>query len=143
MASDIFRRSRTALVRRRPLPLARSVCLVVVGAVLAAVMAGCGGQTSPVAAPAVGWVAGSVIAYGGPWTASSKGGVHPEPGARIEVRQGNDLVATTHTGADGTFRIGVGPGTYIVGSLDGCLVHARVVVKSAATSTVHLSCGIP
>lgn len=149
MRGDALRRSRNALVPRRLPPPSRSARLVMVGAAVAAVMAGCGGPSTATIStgpPVLGFIVGSVIAYGGPAVATSRDQVHPQPHARIEVRQGNDLVTTTRTGAagaDGTFRIGVRPGTYTVGSLDGCIVHARVVVKSAATSTVHLSCAIP
>ena len=115
----------------RPAPVFAAAALA------ACALTGCsdGRATSARAtALATGAVAGVALAYGGPATADGRMAVSGAPAGnfRVDLLQGDRVVATTTTDPTGAFRLDVAPGTYRL----ACSTAPTVTVSAGRTTTV-------
>ena len=106
-------------------------------AVAACALTGCsdGRATSGrVTVLATGTVAGVALAYGGPAAPDGSMAVSGAPAGdfRVDLLDGDRVVATTTTDATGAFRLDAAPGTYRL----SCSTTAAVTVQAGRTTTV-------
>jgi len=110
---------------------ARLVCLIVI----AELMVACGSQQRVAGHPASA-VTGTVAA--GPVSPVARPGLpatHPVRGATVEALRGGHVVAVTHTGDGGHYKLTLSPGTYVI------LVKADQYFSKRKSKTVVLSAG--
>jgi hypothetical protein len=110
---------------------ARLVCLIVI----AELMVACGSQQPAAGRPASA-VTGTVAA--GPVSPVARPGVpatRPVRGATVEALRGGQVVAVTHTGDRGLYKLTLPPGTYVILVKDD-----RFLVKTKSKKVV-LSAG--
>ena len=115
----------------------RAAPVFAAAALVACALTGCsdGRATSGrVTVLATGAVTGVALAYGGPAAPDGSMAVSGAPAGdfRVDLLDGDRVVATTTTDATGAFRLDAAPGTYRL----SCSATAAVTVRAGRTTTV-------
>ena len=95
----------------------------------------------------VGSISGSVLSTGGPLVVKSDQSVNqansgtPQTNQTVDLKSGNDVIATTKTDGQGSFTFEAAPGTYTL-VVKSCPGISPVTLKAGATVKVDVNCSI-